>query len=194
MSECNKKPTLSLPTCIIPNHSQGTILRAYTGIVSGYTRRTSNNLWFLGSKICLSTWSHGSNHWLKEICKAKEQIGFSASLKWKTVSGIDRLQLVWLRQREHKTNISVQAYIREKNNKPFPVSTSVQGYYVTVKLPHSAKNIVSREQHGICILEWTRIAHWSALIPKMRTLCMCGNLATTNTNTATVLKKSIGCW
>lgn len=38
------------------------------------------------------------------------------------------------------------------------------------------------------------LIYWSALIPKIRTLCMFGNLAMTNTRTATVLKKSIGCW
>ena len=37
-------------------------------------------------------------------------------------------------------------------------------------------------------------AQWSALIPKMRTLCMFGNLATTSTITASVLRKSIGFW
>lgn len=35
--------------------------------------------------------------------------------------------------------------------------------------------------------------HCSALIPNMRTLCMFGNFATTITNTASVLRKSIGC-
>ncbi|MFS8029760.1 hypothetical protein Hanom_Chr17g01526091 [Helianthus anomalus] len=36
--------------------------------------------------------------------------------------------------------------------------------------------------------------HSSALIPNIRTLCMFGNLATTSTKTATVLKNSIGFW
>ena len=93
-------------------------------------------------------------------------------------------------------------YIKKENIK----KEEIQSFKVTYKISDNSKpthiNILYIHVFGYIHfslarkemdLSFAKERYLSPLIPKMRTLCMLGNLATTRTITASVLRNSHGC-
>lgn len=78
----------------------------------------------------------------------------------------------------------------------FHLQTDLKHYSLVLwhsSLELGATHPVIQMKHTVytCV-PWEPAAQLPALIPKIRTLCMFGSLATTSTVTAMVLRKSIG--